>query len=141
MSFSAFFLCLNACVDPQENFSQFDQMNSQALSSYTLWQAYEGSASARGLPYSTILHIANKAQNLFATGHIGQKMTWAINNDHGEIAIIDIIPRDSVPCLQYGQKIITKHEIRRSQGIACLNQFNIWQIVEENLIDPLPHMF
>lgn len=139
--FLVFIFCLNACVDSLENNLQENRSNPQSLSPYILWQTFEGSASIRGLSQPTILHVATLAQNLFATGQIGQKIMWTYEDDSGEIAIMDILRRSSAPCLQYGQKITTPQETRRSQGIACIDQFNIWQIVEENPIDRPPHMF
>ncbi|MGI4852303.1 MAG: hypothetical protein ACRYGR_10235 [Janthinobacterium lividum] len=136
-----FIFCLNACVDSPENNLQENRSNPQSLSPYILWQTFEGSASIKGLSHSTILHVATLAQNLFATGQIGQKIMWTYAGDSGEIAIIDILQRTTVPCLQYGQKITTSQEMRRSQGLACVDQFNIWYIVEENPIDRPPHMF
>lgn len=133
--------CLNACTNLPENSLKKETATPQSLSPYILWQTFEGSASVRGLPQSTILHVATLAQNLFATGQIGQKVMWTYEGTSGEIAIMDILQRSSVPCLQYGQKITTSQEIRQSQGIACVDQFNVWHIVEENSIDRPPHMF
>jgi surface antigen len=112
------------------------------ISSYTLISAYQGSASARGLPLKDLLLAATTAQNLFATGQVGQQEEWLDNENEmsGKITLTNIFQDQGVSCLDYSQMIHTPTEIRYSQGMACVDQLNIWRIIKETSIDPFRSM-
>ena len=143
ISIFGFLLCLQACHNTPESFSTIPGPIPQRLSPYVLWQTYRGSGSVAGLLHSTILHIARVAQNIFSTAQVGKTMIWsdADAQVRGEIRIIDVLSNSSVPCVQYDQTIVMPQETRKAQGIACMNTSNVWQIVEENPVDPPKRMF
>ncbi len=132
---------LSGCLETSQDFNAWENFPSHKLSPYVLWQTVQGSASLKGLPPSTILSIARRTQNLFATGHIGQQVSWEEGDIKSEIMIIDIPHSLPVPCLKYRQTLRTAQEIRHSEGTACKDTLNIWRIVEEMPLGPVRQLF
>lgn len=134
-------LFLSGCTNPVEPSvcnQHCGQFKPRKISPYILASAYQGSASARGLPLEDLLLAAKVAQNLFATGQVGQQEEWldAENEIGGKITLTNVFQDQGIPCVDYFQIIHTPAESRHSQGTACVDQFNIWRVIKETSMDP-----
>lgn len=128
-------LHLIGCTSPQKSSCPREcyEAPQAPLPSSTLYETYRGSVIARHLPIEDQLIAAYNAQHLLKKGTINRPYAWESISSafRGSFELFASHEEKNTPCFHYKQTIESNDDVVSAQGIACLDSYHVWHIVNE----------
>ncbi|MBN9413259.1 MAG: hypothetical protein J0H12_04975 [Candidatus Paracaedimonas acanthamoebae] len=135
ISLLLFSLQLIGCTSSQKTSCPRDcyEAPQAPLPSSILYETYRGSIIARQLPIEDRIIAAYNAQNILKKGILNRPYAWeSISSSfRGSFELLASHEEKNTPCFKYKQTIGSDNNVLSAQGIACLDSYQVWRIVNE----------
>lgn len=103
------------------------------IPSSVLYEAYHGSVIASLLPVEERLIAAYNAQRVLKDGQLNLPYTWESPSSslNGSFELISFYEEKNTTCFKYRQTLDIDGQTLGAHGIACLDPYQVWHIVNE----------